>query len=150
MLRAKAFSTALAGPESECSSPGQRAASVQELPALLGTTVTGELVAGILDGELIVVREFLPAVDLAHSKDDNVLLPIDIDDSRVAVRLTRVIDEASGVSVHGGVHYLRVIDSEHVAANALHTEKRAGLGIHHSSAMRTPPSLFLMRPYSCC
>lgn len=47
------------------------------------------------------------------------LLPVDIDDSGVTVRLTGVIDEAGGISVHGGIHDLRVIDSEHVATDAL-------------------------------
>ena len=47
------------------------------------------------------------------------LLPIDVDDPRVAVGLTRVVDEAGGIPVHGGVHHLGVIDPEHVAADAL-------------------------------
>lgn len=95
------------------------AASVEELPTFLGTTVAGELVAGILDGELIVVGELFPAVDLAHGEDDDVLLPVNVDDPRVAVGLTGVIDEAGRISVHGGVHHLRVIDPEHVATDAL-------------------------------
>ena len=80
--------------------------SVKEPTAALGATVAGQLVAGILNGELIVVREFFPSVDLAHGKDDNVLLSINIDDTGVAVRLTGVIDETCSISMHGGIHYL--------------------------------------------
>ena len=30
-----------------------------------------------------------------------------------------MVDEAGSIPVHGGVHHLRVIDPEHVAADAL-------------------------------
>ena len=123
------------------------AASVEELPTFLGTTVAGELVAGILDGELIVVGELFPAVDLAHGEDDDVLLPVNVDDPRVAVGLTGVIDEAGRISVHGGVHHLRVIDPEHVATDALHVkEKGRPPVIEHSSGWRALPILFLVWP----
>lgn len=87
-----------------------------------GTTVTVQLAAGVLDGEFVVVRELFPAVDLPQSENDDVLLAFHVDDPRVTVRLARVIDETCGVSVHGGVHYLKVIDAKHVAADALEKE----------------------------
>lgn len=43
----------------------EMAHSVQEAAAALGSTVAAELVAGILDGELVVVGELFATVDLA-------------------------------------------------------------------------------------
>ena len=94
-------------------------ASVKEATAALGATVAGQLVAGILNGELVVIGELLTTQDAAQGEDDDVLLALHMDDSREAIGLTRVVDEAGGIPVHGGVHHLGVIDPEHVAADAL-------------------------------
>lgn len=97
----------------------QTLVSVEELAALFCTTVAGQLVAGILDGELVIVRELLSTVDAPRGKDDDVLLAVHSDDPRVAVRLTRVVDEAGSVAMHCGIHHLVVIDAEHVTADPL-------------------------------
>lgn len=52
------------------------------------------------------------------------LLAIDVDDPRVAVGLTGVIDEAGCIPMHGGIHHFRVVNAEHVATDPLHTESR--------------------------
>lgn len=135
-------------PRPSATTRGREAALVEELPALLGAAVAGQLVAGVLDGELVVVGELLPPVDLAHGEDDDVLLPVDVDDPRVAVGLAGVVDEARGVSVHRGVHHLGVVDAEHVAADAL----RGGRGRpRHSAQLRPDDSSqpFSEGAYSC-
>ena len=45
-----------------------------------------------------------------------------------------MVDEAGGVPVHGGVHHLRVIDPEHVAADALQEggQRRAWLRLDNT------------------
>lgn len=57
-------------------------------------TVAGQLVAGILNGELVVIGELLTTQDAAQGEDDDVLLALHMDDSREAIGLTRVVDEA--------------------------------------------------------
>lgn len=47
------------------------------------------------------------------------LLTLHVDDSRVAVGLAGVVYKARRVPVHRGVHHLEVVDTEHVASNAL-------------------------------
>lgn len=54
--------------------------SVEEFATLLCTTVAGQLVAGVLDGELVIIRELLSTVDTTRGKDDDVLLAIHSDD----------------------------------------------------------------------
>lgn len=98
--------------------------SVEELATLLRATVAGQLVAGILNGELVVIGEFLAAVDAAGGEDDDVLLAIHSDDPRVAVGLTGVVDEAGRIAVHRGVYHLIVIDSKHVTPNPLGRKNR--------------------------
>lgn len=49
-------------------------------------------------------------------------LAIDVDDPRVAVGLTGVIDEAGCIPMHGGIHHFGVVNAEHVATDPLHTE----------------------------
>lgn len=118
---------AVEGPSTRLSSGlgcGQLSCSVEEPPAFLGAAIAGQLVAGIFNGKLVVVSELFTTVDLAHGKDDNVLLPVDVDDSGVAVGLTGVVDEARCVPMHGGVHDLRVVNTEHVTANALGDRER--------------------------
>lgn len=78
-----------------------------------------QLVAGIFNGEFVVIGELFPTVDLPQCKYDNVLLAFHIDDPRVTVRLTGVINETCCVAVHGGIHYIEVIDAKHVAPDAL-------------------------------
>lgn len=92
---------------------------VEELPAPLGSAVAWKLIARLLDGEFVVVCELLAAVDLACGEYDDVLLPVHVDDTRVAIGLARVVDEAGGVAVHGGIHHFIVVDAEHVTANTL-------------------------------
>lgn len=97
---------------------------VKEATAASGSTVTVQLVAGVLDGKLVVVGELLPPVDLAQSEDHNVLLALHVDDTRVAVGLTGVVDEACCIPMHGGVYHIKVVDAEHIAANALQKMQR--------------------------
>lgn len=78
-----------------------------------------QLALVVLDGELVVVRQLLSAVDLPQGKDDDVLAAVYVDDARVAVWLTAVVDEASGVALHGCVHHVEVVDAEHVATDPL-------------------------------
>lgn len=120
---------------------------VQKLPALLGTAVTGQFVAGVFNGELIVIGELFPSVDFAHGKDDNVFLAIDVDDPRVAVGLAGMVDEARCVPVHGGIHHLRVINAEHVAPDALCRGDTGGLvqAGQHSHPSRQPSSEAALR-----
>lgn len=98
-------------------------ASVEELATLLCAAVARQLVAGVLDGELVVIGELFPAVDAARGEDDDVLLAIHGDHPGVAVGLAGVVDEAGSVAVHRGIHHLIVIDAKHVAANALWGER---------------------------
>lgn len=93
--------------------------SVEELATLLCTAVAGQLVAGVLNRELVVVGELLSAVDAPRGKDDDVLLAVHGDDPRVAVGLAGVVDEAGSVAVHRGIYHLVVIDAKHVTANPL-------------------------------
>lgn len=93
--------------------------SVEELAALLCTAVAGQLVAGILNRELVVVGELLSTVDTPRGKDDDVLLAVHCDDPRVAVGLTGVVDEAGSIAMHRGIYHLVVIDAKHVTANSL-------------------------------
>lgn len=67
---------------------GAATASVKEATAALGATVAGQLVAGILDGKLVVIGELLTSQDAAQGKDDNVFLAFHMDDTREAVGLT--------------------------------------------------------------
>lgn len=100
-----------------------RDVSVEETPTSPGPTVTVEFVAGVFNGELVVIGELLPSVDLSKSKDDNMLPAFHIDHSRVAVRLAGVVDESRCVAMHGCIHHIKVINAEHVTANALRRQK---------------------------
>lgn len=93
--------------------------SVKELTTLLCTAVAGQLVAGILNRELVVVGELLSAVDAPRGKDDDVLLAVHSDDTRVAVGLTGVVDEAGSVAMNSGIYHLVIINAKHVTANPL-------------------------------
>lgn len=97
---------------------------VEELATFLCTAVAGQLVAGILDGELVVVGQLLAAVDAPRGKDDDVFLAVHGDDPRIAVGLTGVVDKAGGIAVHCGIHHLVVIDTKHVAADPLRGKMR--------------------------
>lgn len=92
---------------------------IQESSAASRPTVAVQLALVVLDGELVVVRQLLSAVDLPQGKDDDVLAAVDINDTRVAVWLTGVVDEAGGVALHRCVHHVKVIDAEHVATDPL-------------------------------
>lgn len=98
--------------------------SVEELAALLCPAVARQLIAWFFDGELVIVRELLAFIDSACGENDNVLLTVNTDHTGVAVGLTRVVNESSCIAVHGGIHYLIVIDTKHVAANALSKSKK--------------------------
>lgn len=78
-----------------------------------------QLVAGIFDREFVVIGELFPAVDLPQGEYHDVLLAFHVNDPRVTVRLARVVNKTCRVSVHGGIHYVKVIDAKHVAADAL-------------------------------
>lgn len=92
---------------------------IQEAATASRAAVAVELVVFILDGKLIVVGELFAPVNLPQGEDDDVLAPVHVDDARVAVRLTRVVDEAGCVALHRRVHHIEVVDTEHVAADAL-------------------------------
>lgn len=92
---------------------------VQETPTPPRPTVTVQLAVLVLDGELVVISELLSPVNLPQGKDHDVLATIHVYDSRVAVRLTRVVDETSSIALHRCVHHIKIINAEHVTANAL-------------------------------
>lgn len=92
---------------------------IKESAAASRSTVAVQLALVVLNGELVVVRELLPTVDLSQGKDDDVLATVHINDTRVAVWLTRVVDEASGVALHRCVHHIKVVNAEHVATDSL-------------------------------
>lgn len=95
------------------------AALIQESTAAPRPTVAVQLVVIVLDGELVVISEFFAPVDLPQSEDHDVLAAVHVDDTRVAVWLTGVVDETGCVALHCRIHHVKVIDSEHVAANTL-------------------------------
>lgn len=96
-----------------------RNASVEETATAPGPTVTAEFVAGVFNRELVVIGELLPSVDLPKSKDDDMLPAFHVDHSRVAVGFAGVVDEPCCVAMHGCIHHIKVINTEHVTANAL-------------------------------
>lgn len=59
-------------------------------------------------------------MDLAQGEDDDVFVGVDEEEARVAVGLAGVVDKARRIAVHGGVHHLELIDTEHITPNALH------------------------------
>lgn len=63
-------------------------ALIQEAATAPRPTVAMQLVVLVLDGKLVVVGEFFAPVDLPQGEDDDVLAPIHIDDTRVAIWLT--------------------------------------------------------------
>lgn len=93
--------------------------SVEEAPTSPGPTVTVEFVAGVFNGELVVVSELLSPIDLPQSKDDDMLPAFHVYNSRVAVRFTGVVDESCRVAMHGCIYHVKVINAEHVAADTL-------------------------------
>lgn len=92
---------------------------VQEAAAAPHPAVAAQLAVLILDGELVVVGQLFSPVDLPQGKDDDVLAAVHVDDTRVAVRLARVVYETSCVALHRRVHHVEVVDAEHVATDAL-------------------------------
>lgn len=92
---------------------------VQVSTAAPHPAVAAQLVALVLDGELIVVGQLFTPVDLPQRKDHDVFAAIHVDDARIAIRLARVVDETCRVALHCRVHHVKVVDAEHVAANAL-------------------------------
>lgn len=92
---------------------------VEEATAASRPAVAEQLALLVLDGELVVVGQLLAAVDLPQGEDDDVLAAVHVDDARVAVGLAGVVDETGRVALHGRVHHVEVVDTEHVAADAL-------------------------------
>lgn len=119
--------------------------SVEELAASFGAAVAGQLIVGVFDRELVVVRELLPTADAARGEDDDVLLAVHGDHSGVAVRLAGVVDEAGGVAMYRGVHHLVLIDAKHVTAYPLMRGHRGQvLGMLYSSEdMECVPESYL-------
>lgn len=93
--------------------------SIEEFATRLCPAVARQLIAWFFNGELVIVCELLSSIDFAHGKNDNVLLTVNIDHAGVAVGLAGVVNETGCTAVHGGIHHLVVIDTKHVAANAL-------------------------------
>merc|ERR1719383_1527220 len=90
---------------------------VEKLSALFSSTIARDL--DFFLGEFVVVSEFLPGQNPALSEDDDVLETLGTaNHARCAVRIARVVDETSGVSVHGCVDDGILIDTEHVAADS--------------------------------
>lgn len=98
--------------------------SIEELATLLCPAVARQLIAWFFDGELVIVCELLASIDFAHGENDNVLLTINIDHTGVAVGLAGVVNETGCIAVDGGINHLVVIDTKHVAANALSKKKK--------------------------
>lgn len=129
--------------------------SVEKASTSPRAAVTVQLVAGVFDGEFVVIRKLFPAVDLPQREDNDVLLSFHVDDPRVTVWLTRVVDKTCRVAVHGSIHYVEVVDAKHVAADTL--ERAAGdrnrfISKCHSSARRISLSLLIRFndiPYCC-
>lgn len=92
---------------------------IQEAAAASRPAVAVQLAVLVFDGELVVVGQLFAAVDLPQGEDHNVLAAVHVDDTRVAVRLAGVVDEASRIALHRRVHHIEVVDAEHVAADAL-------------------------------
>ncbi len=105
--------------------------SVEELATLLCPAVARQLIAWFFDGELVIVRELLAFIDSACGENYNVLLTVNTDHAGVAVGLTRVVNESSCIAMHGGIHNLIVIDTKHVAANALSKSKKRQIHEEH-------------------
>lgn len=105
---------------------------IQESSAASRPTVAVQLALVVLDGELVVVRQLLSPVDLPQGKDDDVLAAVYVDDTRVAVWLAGVVDEASGVALHRCVHHVKVIDAEHVATDPLKERATNNVRYHYS------------------
>jgi len=72
-----------------------------------------------LDWEFIVVRQFFTTAYVSQSKNDNVHTAVYDDLSRVAVWLTRVINEPCNVATLRRIYNVVVAATEHVAADAL-------------------------------
>src|SRR5512143_992074 len=64
--------------------------------------------AEIFAGEIVVVREFLPRIDVAEREDPD---PPPAH-HRFAVRLTRMVDEPRIISADGGIHHNLVVHVE--------------------------------------
>lgn len=62
------------------------------------------------------VGDLFAHVDVGLGVDDNLLLAIDRDDARRAVRDAAVVDQATEIALLGRVHDQVVVDSEQVAA----------------------------------
>lgn len=92
---------------------------VQEASAAPGPAITVQFVVCIFNGELVVVGELLSTVNLPQGENNDVLLALHVDDSRITVRVAGVIDKPCRVSMHGGVHHVEVVNAKHVAADAL-------------------------------
>lgn len=71
------------------------------------------------DGELVVVGDLFAPADVAQGEDDDALVALDVDDTREAVGLAGMVDEAGRVAMHGSIHYFIVINAEHVTADSL-------------------------------
>lgn len=111
---------------------------IQEAATASRTAVAVQLVVLILDGKLVVVGEFFAPVDLPQGEDDNVLAPVHVDDTRVAVWLTRVVNETGCIALHRCVHNIEVVNAEHVAADALMRGKNiVGHLFSHSKYIHT-------------
>lgn len=65
---------------------GKKQANLVEiLPAFARITGAGNF--DVLDGEFIIIRQFLAPQDLSQSEYDYVLLPRNFDDARIAIGL---------------------------------------------------------------
>lgn len=111
---------------------------IKESAAASRPTVAVQLALVILNGELVVVGQLFSTIDLPQGKDDYVLATVHINDTRVAVWLTRVVDETSGVALHCCVHHVKVINAEHVATDSLKETER----FHHGQRSNTATTDF--------
>ena len=68
--------------------------------------------------KLVIVSQLFAAFDRPQGKDHDVFPPVDEDHFRVAVRLTRMVDEPCGVPHHRGIDDVVGVFPEHVASDA--------------------------------
>lgn len=97
--------------------------SIEKLATLLCPTVARQLIAWFFNGELVIVCELLSCIDFAHGENDNVLLTIDADHTGETIGLAGVVNETSSIAVHGGINDFIIVNTKHVAANALRVKR---------------------------
>lgn len=81
------------------------------------TTQTGHF--NIFDRKFIIIRKFLAAMNATQREDNDVSSTIDQNLARVAIRITRMVDEASNVSATRRIDDIIVAVTEHITTDTL-------------------------------